>query len=585
MPESPMTHSPSDIERPAPSRTGNAVFGSDVIADTLRALDIPYIALTPGASYRGLHDSLVNRLGNASPQMLVCLHEEHAVAIAQGYAKVTERPMLAAVHSNVGLMHATMAIFDAWCDRTPVIVLGATGPVDAPLRRPWIEWLHTASDQGALVRNYVKWDDQPASPMAARESLLRAAWIAQTAPKGPVYINFDAAMQESTLPEPLPEIEPARFMPPVISAVSQEQIAQLVALFAAAKNPVILMGRMSRRMAAWEARIALAERTGARVLSTHRLAAAFPTEHPLHVGTAFGRLHAEAKTALAEADLILSLDWIDLAGTLKTAFGETAPKAKIVQVSLDYHLHNGWSKDHQALPPADLFLATEPDNAVAALLAALPATPARPLPPAQPRTRAPAQPRTDGRIKTADMVTTLFEALNGRPSSLLHVPVSWKGQDWPFAHPLDYIGEEGGGGVGAGPGIAVGAALALKGSGRIPVALLGDGDYMMGCTALWTAAHYRIPLLVIVIINQTYANDEAHQLHMAESRGRAVENKWIGMRMTDPDIDMAQIGTAQGALGFGPVSNLSELPEIFRQAIAAVEAGRLVVVDIHSDTD
>jgi len=183
------------IERPASLPGGNALFGSDVVADVLRALEIPFVALNPGASYRGLHDSLVNHLGNATPQMLLCLHEEHAVAIAQGWAKVTGRPMAVVVHSNVGLFHATMAIFNAWCDRMPVLVLGATGPVDAVKRRPWIDWIHTAQDQGALVRNYVKWDAQPASPEAAREALLRAAWMAGTAPMGPVYVNLDAAMQ------------------------------------------------------------------------------------------------------------------------------------------------------------------------------------------------------------------------------------------------------------------------------------------------------------------------------------------------------------------------------------------------------
>ena len=159
-----------------PAATGPA-FGSDVVAQTLRDLGVPYIAINPGASFRGLHDSLVNFLGNTRPQILLCLHEEHAVAIAHGYAKVTGAPLAVVVHSNVGLMHATMAIFNAWCDRMPVVVLGATGPVDATKRRPWIDWIHTARDQGALVRPYVKWDDQPASPAAARESLLRAAWL------------------------------------------------------------------------------------------------------------------------------------------------------------------------------------------------------------------------------------------------------------------------------------------------------------------------------------------------------------------------------------------------------------------------
>ena len=134
--------------------------------------------------------------------------------------------MAAAVHSNVGLMHATMAMFNAWCDRMPVLLLGATGPVDAPKRRPWIDWIHTARDQGALVRAYTKWDDQPASPEAARESLLRAYWLARSAPMGPVYVNLDAGMQEAPLADPLPPIDAARFVPDVASAVAPEQVAR-----------------------------------------------------------------------------------------------------------------------------------------------------------------------------------------------------------------------------------------------------------------------------------------------------------------------------------------------------------------------
>src|SRR3569833_1549255 len=201
-PHAPRANDPADlgsVDRPVPAGVNAPGFGSDVVADALRATGIPYIALNPGASYRGLHDSIVNYLGNKTPQMLLCLHEETAVAIAHGYAKVTDKAMAAAVHSNVGLMHASMAMFNAWCDRLPVIVIGATGPVDAAKRRPWIDWIHTSRDQGALVRNYTKWDDQPASPAAAREAILRAGWIANTVPKGSVYVNLDAEVQEMIL--------------------------------------------------------------------------------------------------------------------------------------------------------------------------------------------------------------------------------------------------------------------------------------------------------------------------------------------------------------------------------------------------
>src|SRR6201982_4312204 len=138
----------NEIDRPVPRAAAHRVWGSDAIAAMLRELDIPYVALNPGASYRGIHDSLVNYLGNSRPRILLCLHEESAVALAHGYAKVTGRPMAAFVHSNVGLMHATMAIFNAWCDRAPVLVLGATGPMDSTRRRPGHESVHPGPDQG-----------------------------------------------------------------------------------------------------------------------------------------------------------------------------------------------------------------------------------------------------------------------------------------------------------------------------------------------------------------------------------------------------------------------------------------------------
>src|SRR5215475_7184885 len=187
---------PGVIERPALANETGDYWGSDAVALMLREIGLPYVALNPGASFRGLHDSLVNLLGNHQPQILLCLHEEHAVAIAHGYAKVTSKPLAVALHSNVGLMHATMAIFNAWCDRVPMLIIGATGPVDAARRRPFIDWIHTVRDQAAMVRHYTKWDDQPASVAAAEESLLRAMQLSTTAPCGPVYVVLDVALQE-----------------------------------------------------------------------------------------------------------------------------------------------------------------------------------------------------------------------------------------------------------------------------------------------------------------------------------------------------------------------------------------------------
>src|SRR6185312_15618769 len=273
---------------------------------------------------------------------------------------------------------------------------------------------------------------------------------------------------------------------------------------------------------------------------------------------------------------ILSLDWVDLAGTLKSC--GAGVNAKIIQVSLDHHLHNGWSMDHQGLPPVDLFLAADPDAAARAMLAVLRPHGAAPEPRSAPTPPAASPER--GPISVPQLARTLRAATGDRDVSLLHLPLSWDGALWPFRHPLDFLGGDGGGGIGGGPGISVGAALALRGSGRLPISICGDGDFLMGATALWTAAHYRIPLLLVVANNQSFFNDEVHQERMARTRGRPVENKWIGQRMTDPEIDLAGLARAQGAEGFGPIRDAAELDAAFRQAIATVDAGAVAVVDV-----
>jgi thiamine pyrophosphate-dependent acetolactate synthase large subunit-like protein len=562
------------LERPSAAGVNAPGYGSDVVAETLRALDIPYIAVTPGASYRGLHDSIVNYLGNTTPQMLLCVHEESAVAIAHGYAKVTGRTIAAAVHSNVGLQHATMAMFNAWCDRIPILVLGATGPVDAMKRRPWIDWIHTARDQGALVRGYTKWDDQPASPGAAREALLRGAWIANTAPQGPVYVNLDAEMQEAKLGEPLPPIDAARFLPPVVTAAPTDLVAEAAAMLKAGKQVVMLAGRTSRSEEAWNARVALAEALNARVITDLKIGASFPTDHSLYVGAA-NALTPDSVEALRNADVILSLDWVDLAGALKMS--NPSPTAKIIQVSLDYRIHNGWSMDYQGLPTVDLFLSADPDRVVPDLVKALGGggqSRAAPAP------RPPAAEQAPAGFTNEHIARILREVVGERPVTLTHLPISWEDRWWTFRHPLDFLGSDGGGGVGGGPGISVGAALALKNSGRLAVAICGDGDFLMGVTAVWTAAHYKIPLLFVIANNRSFYNDELHQERVARMRARPVENKWIGQRMADPEIDLAAMGRAQGATGFGPIAKPADLAPALEKAIAAVDAGGVAVVDV-----
>jgi thiamine pyrophosphate-dependent acetolactate synthase large subunit-like protein len=560
-------------------------WGSDAVAAFLRAADIPFVALNPGASFRGLHDSLVNFLGNERPELLLCLHEEHAVALAHGYAKVTGRPMAVIVHSNVGLMHASMAIYDAWCDRAPVLILGATGPVDAARRRPWIEWIHTSADQGALIRPFVKWDDQPASIAAALESLARAWQLARTVPPGPTYVCLDVSLQESRIGDLEAARQPdlARRQPPPVADPPDDALAEAARVLRAASRPVILAGRVSRDPADWQHRVDLAERLEARVITDLKAGAAFPTEHPLHVPGPGFFLSDDAKRILAEADCVLSLDWIDLAGTLAQATRGDTP-ATVILASVDHVLHGGWSKDHFGLPPVDINLATTPDRAVARLLDRLSAKPVGLPRPVVDQPGSLGSRPTDGTLTLNDLSRHLRAATEGDSVCLIRLPLGWSGDAWPFRHPLDFLGYDGGAGIGSGPGMAVGAALALRGGDRLPVAVLGDGDYLMGVQALWTAVRHRIPLLVVVANNRSYFNDELHQERVASTRGRDVRNRWIGQRIADPAPDLAAMARAQGLSGWGPITTEADLDQAFRAAVDAVRSGNCAVVDVVVDT-
>ncbi|MFD2139591.1 thiamine pyrophosphate-binding protein [Ancylobacter oerskovii] len=566
------------------------LWGSDVVAETVRALGYRYIALVPGASFRGLHDSLVNHLGNHDPEMIVCLHEGHAVAIADGFSRVANEPMAVALHSNVGLMHATMSIFNAWCDRRPMLILGATGPVDAHKRRPWIDWIHTARDQGALVRHYTKWDDQPASAEAAVESVLRADQIARTAPTGPVYVCLDAEMQESRLDREVKVPDVRRYAPPRPPAAAGEDMERIVTLLRTARAPVLLFGRGSRAADDWNRRVALAERLGALVLTTLHNASVFPTEHGLHALAPVGERPTDAEAeVLAAADLIVSFDWHDLAGFLAARSGASQTQepvaATIVHCSLDSYVHNGWSMDHQALPAVDLRVLADPDRFVAQLLERLDVE--KDWPPASPLVAAerhwtlaaPEGPDEAAPFNSEQLAYTLAAFGRERPVTFARLAFGWPRQASRFRTPLDFLGKDGGGAVGTGPGHTIGAAIALRDSGRMTVGVIGDGDYLMGVNALWTASRGEVPMMLVVSNNRSYFNDEVHQERMARERGRPVENKWIGQRLDDPPPDIIALARAQGFSGGAPVSSVAELRAELEKGAAVVAAGGRYVID------
>jgi len=560
-------------ETPTPQKN-LCLWGSDALAEMLRKLGVEYVALNPGSSFRGLHDSMVNYLGNTDPSMLLCLHEEHAVSIAHGWAKVTGKPMAVILHANVGVMHASMAIYNAWCDRVPMLIFGATGPVDADLRRPWIDWIHTSRDQASIIRPYVKWDDQPASINASLISMARAMTVTTSAPHAPVYVCFDVTVQEQEL-QKMPELpDPASYPVPDTPIPSDSQIDTLRNHLENANNPVFMMGRLSRQNEDWLARVALAEHFNATVVTDIKTGAVFPTDHPLHVGPPSFFLSEAQTKALRQADLIVAFDWVDPVVALK----QTQTEATVVNVTIDHQLSNGWSFDHTGPVEAALHIATPPDGCISQLVESLNLSPADQLEAHPPCPTMPYEELPEV-LSMTRFAGALGEGFKDTLITLVRLPLGWDGGFWHFRHPLDYLGYDGGAGIGSGPGMLVGAALALRDTDRVPVAVLGDGDTMMGISALWTAARYQIPMLVIVCNNRSYYNDEVHQEKVAKVRGRPVENKWIGQSISGPDLDFVALAKAQGFVGIGPVSTPVALADAIKDGLEQVKDGASVLID------
>ena len=231
--------------------------------------------------------------------------------------------------------------------------------------------------------------------------------------------------------------------------------------------------------------------------------------------------------------------------------------------------------DYQALPPVDVYLMCEPEAAVPLMLDAVKPRAAN-VPPA-PAPKLP--PLRNDVVTLRGVAEAVNDVTRGMDVCMAHLPLGWNGAYRHFRHPLDYLGPEGGAGVGSGPGITVGAALALKGSGRLVIGMLGDGDYLMANTAIWTATHYQIPCLMIVCNNRSFFNDELHQDRVAVERGRPPENRWIGQRIGDPDIDLAAMARAQGAEGIGPVARPEDVRPAIEKGVAIARNGGVCVID------
>ena len=348
-----------------------------------------------------------------------------------------------------------------------------------------------------------------------------------------------------------------------------------------AERPLVLMGRVARNQRAWNARVKLVENLGTCVLTDLKVGAVFPTKHPLHPVWPGTLLTPQGKELIQNADVILNLDWLDLGGTLQTA--EVKSNQRVISCSNDSVLHNGWSKDHFSLPELDLSICADPNLLVDALLERSKET--NPIvrknwPMESKIPQESLGEKQSNQLLMSELSEVLQESLAGHKITWTGLPLGWTHGELDFSGPLDFLGRDGGGGVGAGPGLVVGAALALAGTDRIPVAVIGDGDYLMSSSALWTAAHHRLPLLVIVANNRSFYNDEVHQQRVAITRGRPQENRWVGQHLRDPDPDLAAIARGHGLKGYGPIQTPADLSNALTSALVDIANGDAVLIDV-----
>ena len=574
-----------------------ARYGSDLIVDLLKVLGIEYVALNPGSSFRGIHDSLVNYESGRqpNPEIVLCCHEEIAVAVAHGYAKAAGKPMAAIVHDVVGLQHASMAIYNAWCDRTPILVMGGTGPMNASKRRPWIDWIHTALVQGNLVRDFVKWDDQPIGIESIPSSVMRGYRIAMSDPPGPIYLCFDVTDQESTLSKEIPLPDPSKFRPPAPLQAETDAIREAARSLAGAQNPVILADYLGRNKQAVSTLVELADLLSIPVIDLGaRLN--FPNTHSLN-------LTGKNRDLIANADVILGLDVMDLFGALvrqdagtHATVPATKPGCKVIHVTLADISMRGWTSDFQELAPVDLPIVANSRVFLPALIEEIKRQGRFSKGAIEDRRKAFAAQHDEIRARWQSELKRRWDERPISPPRLAHEVWEaikneswllvaggfrgWPSRLWDWDKPGLFLGGYGGGGLGYGPGASVGAALPYRGTGTVCVNLQRDGELLYTTSALWTAANTEVPVLTVMTNNRTYYNDEEHQEKIAIARGRPPENKVVGMRMEKPPVDFGALARSFGISGEGPITEPEKIRPALDRALKVVREGGPALVDV-----
>jgi len=567
--------------------------GSDFMVDVIKSLNLEYVAANPGSSFRSLHESVVNYGGNKAPELITCLHEESSVAIAHGYAKAAGKPMAVMAHGSVGFQHAAMAVYNAWCDRVPVIMFGGNG-IDADKRRPGTEWSHSVQDPALLLRDYVKWDDAPGSLQHFAESTVRAYRVATTGQMGPVVIMADIDLQEDAIHGKTPTIPKLR--PTLALQGDTGALQEAAKLLLNAKNPVILADRATRNQEGVKALVKLAESLQAPVIDLGGRMN-FPNTHHLC-------LSDQKRALVRDADVILMLEVFDpwgqvngLSDPFKTVRPEAKPDVKIITIGMnDVSIRSNY-QDFQRFLSVEMAIPGEAQacmpiltdyilkNATAAQKASFEAR----REPMKKRWELQLKDAKEGAalgwdaspISTARLAMETFEVIKNEPWCLaVSDRIAWARKLWPTTEYHQMLGGSGGQGVGYGLPASVGAALANKALGRMTVTFQPDGDLLYAPGALWTAAHHKIPLLMVMHNNGGYYQEVMHLQRMASLHNRRTDQAWIGNSLRNPDIDYAKIAQGMGVWAEGPIKDPAQLKGALQRALAEVKKGRPALLDV-----
>jgi len=586
------TGTPSNTEVLTADRTG-----SDFMVDVLKSLGFEYVCANPGSSFRGIHESIINYGGNKSPEFITCCHEESAVGMAHGYAKVEGKPLAVLAHGTVGVQHAAMAIYNAYCDRVPVyLILGNI--IDATKRVPGVEWAHSVQDAAGMIRDFTKWDDLPISLTHFAESAVRAYKIAMTPPTLPVVLVADGELQENPISADVKMHIPklAHAAPPQGDTGAVAEAAQMLV---AAETPVILADRMARTPAGLAHLIALAEALQAPVVDLGGRMN-FPSRHPLNQSD-------RNRAVVADADVILGLEVADIYDKNntyrdqieRTSRSMTKPNAKLVSINSNDLYIKGNYQDFQRYPEVDLAIAADAEATLPSLTEAvkrlitddrkrafqdrgsrLQAAHQQSLE----RARDAAAFAWDASpISTARLCAEVWAQVKDQNWSLVSATTfvsRWPQRLWDFDKQYQYLGNAGGYGVGYGAPAAVGAALANRKYGRLTVNIQNDGDLMYAPGVLWTAAHHGIPMLNIMHNNRAYHQEVMQVQIMADRHSRGIANCGTGTTITAPNIDFAKLAQSMGMFGEGPISDPKELGPAIRRALDVVKHGEPALLDV-----